>query len=53
MKGIFLRFPDNVKEVIENWVENIINSCDETVLKSENKFFNNCWKPHRDELSEI
>ena len=52
-RAIFIRFGDEVGEKIEKWAQNIINSCDEKVLKSENKFFNECWKPHRDELKEI
>jgi len=49
----FQRWGEDVKKLIEDWAENIVNSCDEKVLKSENKFFNECWKPHRDELSSI
>ena len=49
----FLRWGDEVKAKIEEWAENIVNTCDEKALKSENKFFNECWKTHRDELSSI
>ena len=48
----FLRWGD-VKEIIEEWAENIIENCSEEILKNENKFFNECWKPHRDELSSV
>ncbi len=49
----FMKWGDEVKSKIEEWAEEIIKKCDEKVLKSENKFFNECWKPHRDELSSI
>ncbi len=52
-KAVFLRFGEEIGKKIEEWAKNIIKNCDERVLKSENKFFNECWKPHRDELSEI
>lgn len=52
-KAVFLRFGEEIGKKIEKWAKNIIKNCDERVLKSENKFFNECWKPHRDELSEI
>ena len=52
-KAVFLRFGEEIGKKIEEWAKNIIKNCDEKVLKSENKFFNECWKPHRDELSEI
>jgi len=52
-RAIFLRFGEEIGKKIEEWAENIVNTCDEKVLKSENKFFNECWKPHRDELQEI
>ncbi|QCI28394.1 hypothetical protein [Caminibacter pacificus] len=49
----FMKWGDEVKSKIEEWAEEIIKKCDEKVLKSENKFFNECWKPHRDELSSV
>ncbi|ACM92841.1 hypothetical protein NAMH_0924 [Nautilia profundicola AmH] len=49
----FMKWGDKIKSIIEKWAENIIENCDEKTLKSENRFFNDCWKPHRDELSEI
>ncbi len=49
----FQRWGERVKNIIEEWAEGIVDTCDEKVLKSENKFFNECWKPHRDELSSI
>jgi len=49
----FMKWGDEIKAKIEEWAENIIKNCNEKVLKSENKFFNECWKPHRDELSSI
>ena len=52
-RAVFIRFGKEIGQKIEEWAENIVNSCDEKVLKSENKFFNECWKPHRDELSSI
>ena len=51
-RALFLRFGEEIGKKIENWAKNIIDSCDEEVLGKENKFFNECWKPHRDELSE-
>jgi len=49
----FMKWGDEVKSKIEEWAEEIIKKCDEKVLKSENKFFNECWKPHRDELNSV
>ncbi|WP_457561738.1 hypothetical protein [Caminibacter pacificus] len=49
----FMKWGDEVKSKIEEWAEEIIKKCNEKVLKSENKFFNECWKPYRDELSSI
>ncbi len=48
-RAIFMRWGDEVAKKIEEWAKNIIQKCPEEVLKSENKFFNECWKPHRDE----
>ena len=52
-RAVFLRFGDEIGKKIEEWAKNIIEKCDEDVLKKETKFFNECWKPHRDELSEV
>ena len=52
-RAVFLRFGDEIGKKIEEWAKNIINNCNEEVLKKENKFFNECWKPHRDELSKV
>ncbi|EDM24134.1 hypothetical protein FE773_06180 [Caminibacter mediatlanticus TB-2] len=52
-RAVFIRFGEEIGKKIEEWAKNIINKCDEKVLKSENKFFNECWKPHRDELKEV
>ncbi len=43
----------DVKRIIEKWANDIIKNCDEKILRSENKFFNECWKSHRDEPSSI
>jgi len=51
-RAVFLRFGEEIGKKIEEWAKNIIDSCDEVVLRRESKFFNECWKPHRDELSE-
>jgi len=51
-KSVF-KFGNEIGRKIEEWAEGIINSCNEDVLKKESKFFNECWKPHRDELKEI
>ncbi len=51
-RAVFLRFGEDIGNKIEEWAKNIIENCDEDVLKKEAKFFNECWKPHRDELSE-
>jgi len=52
-RALFLRFGEEIGKKIENWAKNIIDTCDKELLERENKFFNECWKPHRDELSEI
>ncbi|GAB6073546.1 hypothetical protein [Nautilia lithotrophica] len=52
-KALFLRFGEKIGSQIEEWAKNIIHNCDEKTLKSENRFFNECWKPHRDELQEV
>jgi len=52
-RAVFFKFGEEIGKKIEKWAENIIKSCDDDILKKENKFFNECWKPHRDELSEI
>ena len=52
-RAIFLRFREEIGKKIEEWASNIIEKCNEEVLKKETKFFNECWKPHRDELSEV
>jgi preprotein translocase subunit Sss1 len=49
----FSRFDEKIKETIEDWAKNLIETCDKNVLENETKFFNLCWKPHRDELSEV
>ena len=49
-KAIFLKFGEEIGKKIEEWAKNIIDNCDEDTLKKESKFFNECWKPHRDEL---
>ncbi len=51
-RAVFLRFGEEIGKKIEEWAKNIIEKCDEDILKKETKFFNECWKPHRDELSE-
>lgn len=48
-RAVFLRFGEEIGKKIEDWAKNIVNNCNEKVLKSENKFFNECWKSHRDE----
>jgi len=48
-RAVFLRFGEEIGKKIEEWAQNIVNNCNEKVLKSENKFFNECWKSHRDE----
>ena len=52
-RAVFLRFSEDIGRKIEEWAKNIIENCDDEVLKKEAKFFNECWKPHRDELSEV
>ncbi|GAX88242.1 conserved hypothetical protein [Lebetimonas natsushimae] len=49
----FSRYDEKVRAAIEKWAENLIKNCDNVVLENETKFFNLCWKPHRDELSEV
>ncbi len=48
-RAIFMRWGDEVGKKIEEWARNIVHNCDEELLKNEQKFFNECWKPHRDE----
>ena len=52
-RAVFLRFGEDIGKKIEKWASSIIEKCDEDILKKETKFFNECWKPHRDELSEV
>ena len=52
-RAVFFKFGDEVGKKIEEWAKNIIDNCEKDILKKENKFFNECWKPHRDELSEV
>ncbi|NPA50443.1 MAG: hypothetical protein GXO02_02315 [Epsilonproteobacteria bacterium] len=52
-EAIFGKFGKNIGKIIEKWAEDIIKECDISILKSENKFFNQCWKPNRDQLKEI
>jgi len=52
-RAVFLKFGEEIGKKIEKWAGNIIKNCDEDILKKESKFFNECWKPHRDELSEV
>ncbi len=49
----FLKWGDDIKLKIEKWALDIVDKCDEKILKNENKFFNECWKVHRDELKEL
>jgi hypothetical protein len=49
----FSRFDEKIKETIEDWAKNLIETCDKNVLENETKFFNLCWKPHRDELGDV
>ncbi len=48
-RAVFMRFGEEVGKSIENWAQRIIASCDKEVLQNERKFFDECWKPHRDE----
>ncbi len=48
-RAIFLRFGEEAGKSIESWAKNIIATCDNETLQSERKFFEKCWKPHRDE----
>ncbi len=52
-KALFLKFGEKIGKKIEEWAQKIINNCNEETLKRESKFFNECYKPHRDELSEV
>ncbi len=47
--ALYGKWGEEVAKKIELWAKNIIGGCDEETLKSENRFFNLCWKPHRDE----
>jgi len=48
-RAVLMRFGEEAGRKIEYWAKRIVDSCDEEVLKSEQKFFKECWKPHRDE----
>ena len=48
-RALYLRFGEEVAQKIEAWAKRIIDNCDKEVLQKETKFFNECWKPHRDE----
>ncbi len=52
-RAVFLKFGEKTGKSIETWAKNIIESCNIEKLKKESEFFNECWKPHRDELSEV
>ena len=52
-RAIFLKFGENIGKKIEEWAQKIIDNCNEETLKKESKFFNECYKPHRDEFSEV
>jgi preprotein translocase subunit Sss1 len=49
----FSKYNQKIKSAIENWAKNLVDTCDKEILENETKFFNLCWKPHRDELSEV
>jgi hypothetical protein len=48
-RAIFLRWGEEVAKKIENWAQKIIQTCAKETLENERKFFEECWKPHRDE----
>ncbi|BCD68449.1 hypothetical protein [Nitratiruptor sp. YY09-18] len=48
-RAVFMKFGKETGKKIEEWAKNIIDSCDKALLENEQKFFNECWKPHRDE----
>ncbi|BCD61798.1 hypothetical protein NitYY0826_C0661 [Nitratiruptor sp. YY08-26] len=48
-RAVFMKFGEEAGKKIEEWAKNIIDSCDKALLENEQKFFNECWKPHRDE----
>ena len=56
-RAIFGRWGEEVGSKIEAWAKAIVDSCDLDILQSERKFFEECWKPHRDEdplkISEV
>ena len=48
-RAIFMRWGEEVAKKIESWAQKIIQGCSKEVLENERKFFDECWKPHRDE----
>ena len=48
-KALYGRFGKATAQKIEEWAKNIIQQCPKEYLENENKFFNECWKIHRDE----
>ncbi len=48
-RAIFLRWGEEVAKAIEKWAQAIIQYCPNEVLENERKFFEECWKRHRDE----
>ena len=48
-RAIYGKFGEEAGRKIEEWAKRVVDRCDEKQLKSEYKFFNECWKPHRDE----
>ncbi len=48
-KALYGRFGEEAAKAIEAWARHIIEGCDEETLQKESRFFERCWKPHRDE----
>ncbi|WP_231852960.1 hypothetical protein [Nitratiruptor sp. SB155-2] len=45
-KAVFMKFGEEIGQKIEQWAQAIIASCKNELLENEQKFFNECWKPH-------
>ncbi len=52
-KALYGRFGKATAQKIKEWAKNIIQQCPKEYLENENKFFNECWKIHRDENTLI
>jgi len=45
----FHKFSPDILERLEAWWKQVLQDIPEEILKNESKFFNQVWKPHRDD----